>query len=102
MIVINRLTKLRYYIPYYAGEDNLNSEQIARLFLYHVWKHYGLPESIISDRGSVFISYFWSSLCKLLGIARKPSTAFYPEIDGQIEAANKEIERYLRTYVDYQ
>jgi hypothetical protein len=56
----------------------------------------------VSDRGSVLISYFWSSLCKLLSTAQKLSTAFHPEIDGQTEAANKEMERYLRTYVDYQ
>lgn len=102
MVVIDRLTKLRHYIPCYAGEGNLDPEMTARLFLRHVWKHHGLPESVVSDRGSVFVSYFWSSLCKLLGIARKPSTAFHPETDGQTEAANKEMERYLRTYVEYQ
>jgi hypothetical protein len=56
----------------------------------------------LSDRGLVFISYFWSSLRKLLGITPKLSTAFRPETDDQTEVANKEMERYLRTYVDYQ
>ena len=102
MVVVDRLTKLRHYIPCHAGEGDLNPESAARLFLRHVWKHHGLPDSIVSDRGSVFISYFWASLCTLLGINRKLSTAFHPETDGQTEAANKEMERYLRTYVDYQ
>jgi transposase InsO family protein len=101
MVVIDRLTKLRHLIPCFAGNGNLNPETTARLFLRHVWKHHGLPDSIVSDRGSVFVSYFWTNLCKMLGISQKPSTAFHPQTDGQTEAANKEAERYLRTYVDY-
>jgi transposase InsO family protein len=92
---------MRHFIPCYAGEGNLNPDHVARLFLRYVWKHYDLPDLIVSDRGSVFVLYFWNSLCKLLGIAQKLSTAFYPESDGQTEATNKEMKRYIRIYVDY-
>jgi transposase InsO family protein len=101
MVVVDRMTKLRHYIPCHAGEGNLDPEHVAKLFLRHIWKHHGLPDSIVSDRGSVFVSYLWNSLCKLLGIKQKLSTAFHPESDGQTEAANKEMERYLRTYIDH-
>ena len=43
----------------------------------------------------------WDSLCKLLGIKAKLSTAWHPETDGQSKIANQEIERYLCSYVNH-
>jgi hypothetical protein len=58
MVVVDRITKLRYYIPYHAGEGNLDSEHVIKLFLRYIWKYHGLLNLIVSDRGSVFILYF--------------------------------------------
>jgi len=46
--VVDRLTKLRHYIPYYATDG---SEELARLLIKYVITYYSLPETIISDRG---------------------------------------------------
>ena len=40
-------------------------------------------------------------LNKMLVIEKKPSIAFYPLIDRQIERTNQELEQYLRMYIDY-
>ena len=53
--VVDRLSKERHYIP---TTKELNAKSLADLFLKHVWKHHGLPQSIVSDRGSQFISNF--------------------------------------------
>lgn len=42
---------------------------------------HSLPDSIISNRGPIFISKFWSYLCYFLGIKQKLSISFHPEID---------------------
>jgi hypothetical protein len=47
------------------------------------------------------VSEVWKHLCRILRIGPRLSTAFHPESDGQTEIFNKEMERYLRTYVDY-
>jgi len=49
LAVIDRLTKLRYYIPCNATEG---LEELARLFIKYIAKYHGLPESIVSDRGA--------------------------------------------------
>ena len=40
-------------------------------------------------------------LNKMLGIETKLSTAYHPQTDGQTERTNKELEQYLRMYVNY-
>ena len=102
MVVVDRLTKRRHYIPCTAGQGELDSQQMAELFLDRIWKLHGLFASIVSDRGSVFIAHFWRHLCRLLKISRKLSTAYHPQTDGQTESVNKEMERHLRLYVDHE
>jgi transposase InsO family protein len=77
------------------------SEGLARLFRDHIWKDFGLPKSIISDRGTVFLSAFMKALNHLLGIQTNISTAYHPQTDGQTERINQEVEQYLRLFVNY-
>ena len=98
LTVVDRLSKERHYI---GTTKELNAEGLANLFLKHVWKHHGLPQSIVSDRGSQFISDFWSFLCKKLGIKAQLSTAWHPETDGQTKRINGVMEQYLCAFVNY-
>ena len=91
MVVVDRLTKMRHMIPM----DSIDAISVAEYFVKHVFKLHGLPNSIISDRGSQFVSDFWQALCKRLDIRTRLLTAFYPETDGQTEIANAIMEQYL-------
>jgi len=62
---------------------------------------HGLPESIISDRGVQFVVGMMKKLNNLLGIQTKLSTAYHPQMDGQIERINQELEQYLRVFIDH-
>jgi hypothetical protein len=97
-VVIDRLTKGRHLIP---CRNNVDSGDLADMFLQHVFRLHGLPSTIVSDRGPQFASGFWGRLCDRLGIDRRLSTAFHPETDGQTERANAVMEQYLRAHVNY-
>jgi len=92
------LTKIVHFIP--TTEKTL-AEGLARLFRDNVWKLYGLPESIISDRGPQFVAGIIQELNRILRIESKLLTVFHPQIDGQIERVNQELEQYLRMFIDY-
>ena len=98
MVTVDKLSKLVHTIP---TSDTVTSEGIARLFRDHVWKHHGLPDQIISDRGPQFVSNFMRELNKLLGIHTSPSTAYHPQSNGQTERANQEVEQYPRVFVNH-
>jgi len=88
-VVVDQLSKIAHYIP---TTIDVNSKGIARLFLDNIFKLHGLPDSIVSDRGTQFVSIFTRSLTDLLAIQQKVSTAFHPQTDGQTERVNAIIE----------
>ena len=102
LMVIDRLTKKRYYISCTTDKNGTTAEATAYLLLNNVWKLHDLPLSLTSDRGPQFISEIWKNLCKILGIKVNLFTAFYPETNGQSEIANQEMKRHFCTFVNYQ
>ncbi|KAK3530867.1 hypothetical protein QTP70_003638 [Hemibagrus guttatus] len=72
--------------------------QSAEAMFNHVFRNFGLPEDIVSDRGPQFTSRVWGSLCARLGIGVSLSSGYHPQSNGQAERLNQEIGRFLRTY----
>jgi len=98
LVVVDRLTKMVHFI---STIEKMLAEGLVRLFRDNVWKLHGLPESIILDRGPQFIAGLIRELNRILGIKSKISTAFHPQIDGQMERVNQELEQYLRMFIDH-
>ena len=98
MVVVDRLSKERHLIPCHTSMSALD---LAKLFLRNVWKYHGLPDTIVSDRGSLFVSNLWDAVCHRLRIKAQLSTSFHPETDGQTEITNAFMEQFLRKYVDF-
>ena len=97
LVVVDRLTKIVHFIP---TTEKTTAEGLARLFRDNVWKLHSLPEGIISDRGPQFAAGVMRELNAILGIDSKLSMAFHPQINGQTERMNQELEQYLRIFVD--
>jgi len=62
---------------------------------------YRLPESIVSDKGVQFAVGIMKELNYLLGIQTKLSMAYHPQIDGQMERINQELEQYLKVFINH-
>ena len=55
-MLIDRLTKEKYYIPCTTNKNGTTAKATTYLLLNNVWKLHGLPLSLTSDRGPQFIS----------------------------------------------
>ncbi|MBW0574006.1 hypothetical protein O181_113721 [Austropuccinia psidii MF-1] len=86
------------FIPTYG---TITSLELAQIFISHVFSKHGLPVRTVSDRGSLFVSSFWTNLCQQLKISRDLSTACHPETDGQTERVNQILQQHLWMYVSY-
>ncbi|MBW0520354.1 hypothetical protein O181_060069 [Austropuccinia psidii MF-1] len=92
LVVVDRFSKMAIFIPAYGTITSLDSAQIV---INNVFSKHGLPASIVSDRGSLFFSSFWTQLCQNLKISIDLSTAFHPKTDGQTQKVNQTLEQYL-------
>ncbi|WMV24790.1 hypothetical protein MTR67_018175, partial [Solanum verrucosum] len=90
------MTKSTHFIPV---KVSYSVEDYAKLYLREMVKLHGVPLSIISDRGTQFVSQFWKSFQKVLATRVKLSTAFHPQTDGQAECTIKTLEDMLRACV---
>ncbi|MBW0574659.1 hypothetical protein O181_114374 [Austropuccinia psidii MF-1] len=81
--------------------SSITSLDLAHLFIKNIISKHGLPSSIVSDRGPLFVSSFWTNFCQQLKISRDLSTAYHPETDGHTERVNQILEQYLWMYVSY-
>ena len=98
LVIVDWLTKMVYYKPV---QITLNAPRLAEIIIDVVVRHHGLPDSIVTNWGSLFTSKFLSLLCYFLGIKRRLFTVFHPQTDGQIEWQNSTMEAYPQTFVKF-
>ena len=81
-VTVDRSTK---GVIYTLCSKNIDVEGTADLYIKNMWKQYGIPRKIISDRGPQFAARFTRELWKKLGVTMALSTAYHPETDGETE-----------------
>ncbi|KAL2104491.1 hypothetical protein VUR80DRAFT_367 [Thermomyces stellatus] len=79
LVIVDRFTK---YALFFAVPSTIDSAELARLV-----------------HNEVELNNLWSELCYHTKVKQRLSTAFHPQTDGQTEALNQILERYLRCFV---
>ena len=74
----------------YAIPDQ-HAEMIARLFVENIICRHGVPEELLSDRGSNFMSDLIQSVCDELGIKKINTSSYHPQTDGLVEKFNSTL-----------
>ncbi|KAI2653766.1 Transposon Tf2-6 polyprotein [Labeo rohita] len=65
LVIIDRFSKFCRLLPLKGLPTALET---AEILFNHVFRYYGIPENIVSDRGPQFISRVWKAFFKLLGV----------------------------------
>ncbi|WVZ58663.1 hypothetical protein U9M48_008906 [Paspalum notatum var. saurae] len=92
-VIIDRFTKSAHFLPV---KIVYRANMYAELYIAKIVSLHGVPRTITTDRGSVFVSRFWEQLQNALGTKLIHSSAYHPQTSGQVERVNQIVEDMLR------
>lgn len=99
LMVVNHLTKMAHFTPTTSKVDAAGT---VSLFLSHIVAAHGIPDDIVSDQGSTFVTHFMKLFLMALGTKQKLSTAYHQQTNGQMERMNATLKQYLQCFLTYQ
>ncbi|CAP79987.1 Pc12g03600 [Penicillium rubens Wisconsin 54-1255] len=91
LVIIDYFSK---YCLFFLVSITIDTSELAELFYHDIELRFSLLNSIVSNRGSVFISRFYSKLYYISYIKLRYSIAFYPYTDSYIERINYTLKYY--------
>jgi transposase InsO family protein len=92
-VIEDRLTNVAHFI---LVKTTYSGAKPTELYMSQIVCLHGVPKKIVSERGSQFTSKFWEKLHESMDTKLNFSSAYHPQIDGQIERTNQIIEDMLR------
>jgi hypothetical protein len=81
--------------PVARATSSMTAETTARVFYEEIISRYGVPDEIVSDRGSNFMSDVWNNLMEVLEVKHKRTSAFHPRSNGKVENLVGSIHRII-------
>lgn len=79
--------------------SSFEAATIARLLVDEIFTRHGAPRTLLSDRGSNFLSSLVKEVCRLLNTKKLNTTAYHPQTDGQVERFNNTLAESISMYV---
>jgi hypothetical protein len=99
LMIIDRYIKFSLYI---SSKKTWNAENLTNALIDEIFIKFERFVFIVTNRESLFIFKFWSSLCYHLWIRLRYNIVYHSQTNEQIEKQNQTFESYLKNYVNYQ
>lgn len=96
LVAIDYFTKWAKATSYKAVTEKVVADFVHNNLI----RRFGVPQSIITDNGANLNSHLMKEICEKFKITQRNSTAYRPQMNGAVEAANKNIKRILRKMID--
>lgn len=97
MVVTCALLKSSVFVPCHMS---MTLKEVFKLLVDHVFRYYGLPEEIHSDKDVLFMSDDFKRLLHNHNIVLKTTSTAHPQGNGQAEASVKDVLQRVRVLAD--
>ncbi len=95
LMIVDCYIKMTQYI---SISKTLTAMQLTDIFFEKIVCHYETLKEIVSDKGSIFTSNYWSEVCYQAKIKCRLSTAFHSQMNEQTKHQNQTLKHYLQCY----
>ena len=96
LIAINYVSKL---VEIIASPTN-DTKVVFRFLKKNIFRRFGIPRAIVSDERKYFYNKQFDFLLFKYGCRHKISLSYYPQVNGQVELANRKIKFILEKMVN--
>jgi transposase InsO family protein len=96
-VIVDHLTKVAHFIPI---KMTYSGAKLAELYMSRIECLHGIPKKIVSNRGTQFTSKLWEKFHESMDTKLNFSSAYHPQIDGQIKRTNQILEDMLHRVCD--
>jgi hypothetical protein len=79
---------------------SVTSKDVLKFNKEHVIHRFGIPQTIMTDGGSVFISEEFRKFAVDVGIKLIRSSPYYAQANGQVEAFNQSLIKLIKRKID--
>jgi transposase InsO family protein len=93
-VIVDRLTKSTHFIPV---KTDYRASRYVEIYVPRIMSLHGIPKTIVTDRGTQFVSQFWKQFQKSLGTKLLYNIVYHPQTGGQTERVNQILEDMLRS-----
>ena len=77
----------------------IDARTIANLLVEKILARHGAPRTLLSDRGTNFLSTLVRSVCDLINTKKVNTTAYHPQTDGIVERFNHTLCQSISMYI---
>ena len=85
--------------PFIFAAPDQKAIRLVRLLTEEIVPVIGVPDALLSDRGTNLLSHLMQDVCQLLGVTKLNTTAYHPQCDGMIERLNRTLKAMIRKHV---
>ena len=78
----------------------ITAESVARAFVFGWIARFGVPSTIVTDRGRQFESNLWTQLNCFFSIHRQYTTAYHPAANGTVERFHRQLKSSLKCFAN--
>lgn len=84
--------------PFVFATKDQKATTLVKLLVEEVIPMIGVPEALLSDRGTNLLSHLMRDTCQLLGVDKLNTTAYHPQCNGMVERFNRTLKMMLRKH----
>ncbi|KAI4899740.1 hypothetical protein NFI96_016540 [Prochilodus magdalenae] len=89
LTVIDRFSRGVRFVPFPSLPTAFQTAECLFNYVFRIFL--GIPENIVSDRGTQFTSQVWSAFMERLGVSVSLTSGYHPQANGQCERMNQEL-----------